>query len=129
MNEDQLEEIVSRISTEIIHTASSHLDFKVALVGLIGVITGILGQGVIEWLRGCPKRKLDKQRESLLQCLLKDTKKHEWRDLETLSKVIGADQAETTRLLIKIGARGSTGEKNVWALIEKKPLDSLETDS
>ncbi len=42
--------------------------------------------------------------------------------METLSASIGADEAETTRLLLKIGARRSTGKENVWALQKDKPL-------
>ena len=50
----------------------------------------------------------------------------EWRRLETLARVIGADHAETTRLLIEVGARGSESQENVWALKSHKPLHSPE---
>lgn len=47
---------------------------------------------------------------------------HEWREFETISRVIGADRAETTRLLIAEGARGSEAGGDVWALITRRPL-------
>ena len=46
----------------------------------------------------------------------------EWRKLQTLSRIIGADYETTTRLLIEIGARGSEKENEVWALLSEKPL-------
>ena len=52
----------------------------------------------------------------------------EWYRLDTLARVIGADHAETTRLLIEVGARGSQSEKNVWALRSRKPLHSPESE-
>jgi hypothetical protein len=42
--------------------------------------------------------------------------------METLSRAVAADEAETARLLFQIGARRSTGDRNVWALKSRKPL-------
>ena len=44
-----------------------------------------------------------------------------WRSIKLLSQSIGADENETARLLIKIGARRSTGDQNVWALRSDRP--------
>ena len=75
---------------------------------------------ITQWLN---RRSSDKPREQrLLQLLENRPPGKEWRTMETLSASIGADEAETTRLLLKIGARRSTGEKNVWALEKDKPL-------
>ena len=46
----------------------------------------------------------------------------EWRQLDTLARVIGADYATTKRLLIELGARGSETESDAWAMKAMKPL-------
>ena len=75
---------------------------------------------VTDWLKG---RAADKPREAIVRQLLENLPPgKEWRTMKTLSKSIGADEQETTRLLLKIGARRSTGAENVWALQEKKPI-------
>jgi len=69
------------------------------------------------------RRSADRPREKILLGLLENLPPgKEWRTMETLSASIGADEAETTRLLLKIGARRSTGKENVWALQKDKPL-------
>ena len=45
-----------------------------------------------------------------------------WRRLETLQRVIGADDKTTVRLLLEIGARGSQTGNPVWGLIARNPL-------
>ena len=107
---------------------SSDIEIRVALIGLTGVFIGIVGQGFIEWMKGTGKRQLDAQREQLLKTLLMDTR-HEWRKLNTLSRIIGANEEETRRLLIKVGARGSekdNKDNEVWALIQNQPLNKTE---
>jgi len=95
--------------------------------GLSGVVVGGLGSWVGIWF----KHKLDTNREQKLDNLRKSDLRQllenppdgkEWRKLETLSRVIGADFETTTRLLIEIGARGSQSESGVWALKSKQPL-------
>lgn len=49
-----------------------------------------------------------------------------WRKLTTLSRVIGANETTTTRVLIEIGARGSEKDDALWGLIENHPFN--ETD-
>jgi hypothetical protein len=39
-----------------------------------------------------------------------------WRKIETLCGAIDREEAETTRLLLDIGARRSTGRNNVWKI-------------
>lgn len=46
----------------------------------------------------------------------------QWLSIKLLSESIGQDEQKTSRLLVKIGARRSTGDKNVWALESEKPF-------
>ncbi len=73
---------------------------------------------------------LDEARKELL---LKMLDKKKWRHLSTLSRVIGADEDTTRRLLIEAGARSSEKERTdgeePWGLISKNPLKDIEQDS
>lgn len=100
------------------------------LLGIVGVAVGAVGQFIIEHFRykreTKAQRDLDDRRKVLLKAELENPPPGtEWRELTTLSRIIGADFATTTRLLIELGARGSEGEKDVWALLTKKPLRGL----
>ena len=65
----------------------------------------------------------DAPREARLRKLLSQRPPgKEWRSMKTLSRQIGADEKETARLLVKIGARRSLSESDVWALEDEKPL-------
>lgn len=48
--------------------------------------------------------------------------KYQWRKLETLKHVIGADEETTKRLLLEVGARASEDGQPLWGLIERNPL-------
>ncbi len=99
------------------------------LLGIIGVAVGSIGQFFIDRFRHeretKAQRELDDRRKELLKDALKNPPTgKEWRELQTLSRIIGADYETTTRLLIEIGARGSEKENEVWALLSEKPLGS-----
>lgn len=103
----------------------------VAAIGFIGVIVGavigVCGTLLLYWLQTAPKRKLDKQRSALLLAMLDDSQfPQHWRQLSTLSRVIGATEATTKRLLIEIGARGSEKDDSLWGLRKHHPLDKTE---
>lgn len=71
-------------------------------------------QPLVGWWQ---QRSLDAPRKKRLRHLLKHPPAgNEWMTMETLSSSIGSDEAETSRLLLKIGARRSTGQRNVWRL-------------
>ncbi len=96
-------------------------------LGIIGVAVGSIGQFFIDRFRHeretKAQRELDDRRKGILEGALKNRQPgKEWRKLQTLSRIIGADYETTTRLLIEIGARGSETENEVWALLSKKPL-------
>lgn len=75
---------------------------------------------LIDWFQ---RRSQDARHEGRLRELLTSMPEGvQWRSIKLLSESIGVDEKETARLLVKIGARRSTGDKNVWALTSKKPL-------
>lgn len=97
----------------------------IAFIGFSGVVIGSLSTLAGTWLAHLLKEKAaarkDKARKDLLLKMLSDNA-HEWRDLQTLQHVIGADEDTTKSLLISVGARASEDGKPLWALISKKPL-------
>lgn len=46
--------------------------------------------------------------------------------MATLSRVIGADEETTKRLLIELGARGSEKDDGLWGLIENHPFGQMD---
>ena len=101
-------------------------------LGIIGVAVGSIGQFLIDHFRHKrdtkAQRELDDKRKALLKdALVNRPPGKEWRKLQTLSRIIGANYETTTRLLIDIGARGSETENEVWALLSKKPLGHTRT--
>lgn len=96
-------------------------------LGILGVLCGAAASYCGIWLKyhldTKDRLKLDATRKEMLRQMLNNpSPENEWRKLETLCRVIGADYETTTRLLIELGARGSEKENNVWALKSKKPL-------
>lgn len=120
------------IILELIKSKSS---FDPAFYGAIGVIAGavitILGQLAIEYFKNRKLNKLDKSRMKLLKIMLNDPK-YNWRDIDSLSSVIGATKSKTRDLLIRIGARGSVKNflhDETWGLISRNPFDRIENDN
>lgn len=109
-------------------TVMNFKDWLPALVGIGGVIVGSILQvaGQI-CIKAYDQRKSniheEKQKEMLIEML--SDKKFEWRNFETLSRVIGADDETTRRLLIEAGARGDQRPTGKWALIEDQPLKNM----
>lgn len=100
-----------------------------AIVGLVGVLAGaaisIVGSLLLHWLQDRPRKLLDEGRKKLLLQMLRDTR-FQWRKMATLSRVIGADEETTKRLLIEVGARGSEKDDGLWGLIESHPFDQVD---
>ncbi|MEP4547615.1 MAG: hypothetical protein ABJ000_15655 [Saccharospirillum sp.] len=124
MNEAELAE---KIAKQVLNDTQ----FWIAIVGLIGVVIGslitIAGNVLLHWLQTKKESALDNARKELLLKLLN---KKQWRYLSTLSRVIGADEDTTRRLLIETGARASEKERTdgeeSWGLISKNPLKDIE---
>lgn len=124
MNEVELAE---KIAKQVLNDTQ----FWIAIVGLIGVVIGslitIAGNVLLHWLQTKKESALDNARKELLLKLLN---KKQWRYLSTLSRVIGADEDTTRRLLIETEARASEKERTdgeePWGLISKNPLKDIE---
>jgi len=109
----------------------SDTKFWIALIGIVGGIVGsfltIIGNIVFHWYKEKSQREFDKQRIKILTQMLDDNRFAEkWRNLSTLSAVIGADESETKMLLIKAKARGSEKADGKWGLIKNHPFPSQE---
>ena len=90
-----------------------------ALLGaLVGGAASLGGTFLSDYLRERRSNKLDAIRTDVLKRLLSGSK-FQWRDLDTLSDAIGADDETTARLLLQLGARRSLAKgKNSWGLKE-----------
>jgi hypothetical protein len=98
-----------------------------ALVGGAVGVGGTLGATFLNhWLQNRRAHQLDEARKTLLRDML--GKGDEWRTLETLQRVIGANEETTIRLLLEVGARGSERGKPVWGLISRNPLPERTPD-
>jgi hypothetical protein len=121
------EELAKQIANQVVRDSQ----FWIAIVGLIGGVVGgllvIVGNLLLNWLQHRKEKALDEARKRLLEEMLNAS---DWRKLSTLFRVVGADRDTTTRLLIEIGARGSEKQREdgeeVWGLISKHPLDTIE---
>lgn len=115
------------LANQIAEKVISDTSFWIAIIGLIGAVVGsaltIAGNLLLHWLRDRQRRKLDQERKKLLKTMLEDSRfADRWRRLSTLSRVIGADEETTRRLLIEVGARGSETDDGSWGLIKYHPF-------
>jgi len=98
----------------------------ISLIGIAGAVIGSIatmaGNFLMHWLKEKSEYEKDKPARELLLKMLKH-KDYPWRELETLTHVIGADEEKTKRLLLEIGARASEDKKGLWALLSRKPLN------
>lgn len=100
----------------------------------VGIIGGAMGAGlalfsniIFHWFKEKPQQEFDNQRIKILKEMLNDSRfEKKWRNISTLSAVIGASDEETKRLLIKAKARGSEKHDGKWGLIKNHPFPSVE---
>lgn len=109
----------------------SDTKFWIALIGIVGSIVGslltMMGNILFHWYKEKPQRDFDVQRIEILIEMLDDIRfPQKWRNISTLSSVIGANEEETKRLLIKAKARGSEKADGKWGLINNHPFPDKE---
>lgn len=97
----------------------------IALIGVAGAVVGSAATVTVGIIQHHLERKVaekrDKPRKNLLRTML-STPEYDWRKLDTLMHVIGADEETTKRLLLEIGARASEDGKSLWGLVSRNPL-------
>lgn len=97
----------------------------IALIGVAGAIIGsvatIAGSIVLHCMKERAAAKRDEPRKKLLLEMLENSE-YQWRKLETLMHVIGADEKTTKNLLLVVGARASEDGQPLWGLVKRNPL-------
>lgn len=121
----------SSLATKIATQVVSDTKFWIAIIGIIGGIVGSLltlaGNVFLHKLKERPQKQLDEKRKTTLKIMLEDDRFSEkWRNINTLSAVIGASEEETKRLLVEIEARGSEKADGKWGLIKHHPFPSQQ---
>ncbi len=95
-------------------------------LGIIGVAVGAAGQFAIDHFRHRretkSQRELDEKRKAYLRMMLDNPGPTGWRNMKTMSGVIGASREETARLLIEVDARASESGNDSWAYTKIKPI-------
>ncbi len=90
----------------------------------IGAFITSITNYIVEKNKNKKQKKLDTVRQEVLQKMLED-KAFKWRNLSTLSRVIGCTEEETKEHLISIDARGSENNDGKWGLISDHPLENI----
>jgi hypothetical protein len=121
----------TQFATTIAQKVVADTKFYIAIIGLIGAVIGalsILASNIlVHWLNTKSQNELDRKRIDMLKKMLEDDRfPDKWRNLATMSAVIGADEVETKRLLIKAEARGSEKADGKWGLIKNHPFPSSQ---
>lgn len=97
----------------------------VAFIGVAGAVIGsvatVAASIASQYCHAREAAKREKPRRDLLLKMLNNPQ-YQWRELETLMHVVGADEETTKRLLLEIGARASEDGKPVWSLVSRNPL-------
>ena len=93
----------------------------VVLGTLIGATGSVVSTFIADYLRNRREDRLDEARKKLLRTMLED-RRFQWRNLATLSHVVGADENITKRLLLEINARASEDGASLWGLISRNPF-------
>jgi hypothetical protein len=97
----------------------------ISLIGIAGAVVGSVATMAANVVMHCLKERAEFKKEEPARLLLTEMLSHDqftWRDLNTLSHVIGADEEKTKRLLLQIGARASEDGQPKWALKSRAPL-------
>lgn len=119
------------LANQIAQKVVADTAFWVAVIGLAGAIIGsaltVAGNLLLHWFQNRAHKRLDNARKKLLEKMLDDNRfPNRWRKLSTLSRVIGADEETTKRLLINVDARGSEKDDGLWGLIKHHPFSEIQ---
>lgn len=119
------------LANQIAQKVIADTAFWVAIIGLVGAVIGsvltLAGNFLLHWFQDRPRQILDNRRKNLLKIMLDDSRfPKRWRCLSTLSRVVGADEETTKRLLIEVGARGSEKNDGFWGLITHHPFSEID---
>lgn len=97
----------------------------IALIGVAGAVVGsvatMAGSILLHLMKERATSKRDEPRKKLLLEMLENPE-YQWRKLETLMHVIGADEKTTKNLLLVVGARASEDGQPMWGLTKRNPL-------
>jgi len=97
----------------------------IALIGVAGAVIGSVATVAVQWLSHHLQQKtFEKQNEPRKKLLLAmlEAPDYQWRKLETLMHVVGADEETTKKLLLDIGGRASEDGQRLWGLVKRNPL-------
>jgi len=92
---------------------------------IIGAGVGVIGTLSTTSLNAYLSRKRPDPADMAAKQLLIDmlsTNEFRWRQIRTLSNVIGLPEESTRKLLLEIGARGSERNPDLWGLVSRHPL-------
>ena len=101
------------------------------LAAVLGSLVGTVGTLGTTWLNAHLSRKKPDAAEEATKKLLREMLEHptfKWRHIGTLSNVVGLDEERVRHFLLQIGARGSSRDGEVWALVSRCPMKEAQSD-
>lgn len=105
---------------------------KTLFASLVGATVVLCADIAKDLYLNIDARKLKNERKERLTIMLCDPSELQektglWRDLKTLSRVVGLKEEDTVDLLVELGARGSAKNRKdgkiVWGLMSLHPID------
>jgi hypothetical protein len=85
-------------------------------MGSLGEFFSAIASGLVVTLYSLfSERAADRKKREILRKHLSD-ERWKWRTIKRLRNAIREDEPTTRRLLAEMGARASTGDKEVWTL-------------
>jgi hypothetical protein len=99
---------------------------------VLGSAVGGMGTFAATWLNAHLSRKKPDPAEEAAKRLLKELLEQpfwDWRHIRTLANVVGTDEPTVRRLLLEIGARGSTQSGEMWGLVSRNPMKKWIDDN
>ncbi len=96
----------------------------IVLGSVLGAAIGAISSIATTWLNAKLNKKPEDPYDLAATALLKSMLERgpNWRNINTLANVIGADNKLTKEYLLALGARGSETNGELWGLISRNPL-------